>query len=1452
MKRTNQYGMVYFEKDDYTNAQYEMQRWETLDAQLAALFNIMGNGVLSGWDILAGEGLSATITAGSGHVSFVSTATTESVLLTNLTPSTRNYIYAQLTPDSYWTQNVSFVAFVYQLTDPDVNLYLGYVDTDLNSVTDVNTDGRKELGFVALINSAVAAHKHTGGTDNPSPINLATEVQGILGQEHFPELDAELIKTGTLDPNRIPLIDHTTGLNNVGTLTHAQLDAFIETLSISGQQAMGEVSTTDLLQLILALKHAYPDIDKYLVNELAFIPGISPDEMIDTVNTTAIVDTRTALEGGQHTITGTPSTGFKAYTRIWNTEDDYSTADKYNVLVDGDSVSLSALEDTIIVDDFASLGSWTVSTNDLSSIPANLSEDPTTYVDPPYSAKLAIGSEEIEIKLLVKKTFNAQDWSNYDYLTFYIKTDSVEHGDLFFYLTDANYGTQNSYTKVLNRNSPTINVDTQQNGWQEVSVDIRSFQRSNVNIIGFYLSTQEGWDTTKPFVLNIDRISLTTGNVYKENGYARVIFGSDMFYNFWRLRWDVVLPSSPEGDGASIEFRTRVANTQSDLLTAPWSPYMSVSGSDIVLPTESLYKYIQIEAYFTASTNLNRTPFLRKIYLDFYVVDVDNSFTFNTQDDWETGNLFNIDTKTYPNSIVIKGTDDVGSTIFGTDKNIYQLDSNLQGMYKVSGSLIPKSTNQAINATTPALGLVTGVSRGNDGNIWVSDTDNDRVLELTKNGGLVRGFFGSFLNEPSDPYGIEDNGPGSNITDTTDTTTDTATITSPLEVLQSVYNPNTGILYIVFNQNIENIYASDSLLDINRIYLKIGAQKFRLNDSTLEILGVDETKYALWFATSQSTQSYVKFLQQFAFVGHVLKITILGADRTALDYMVNQEQPSLVVWSPLQQERLPNGDVTLKFLVYNFDIGVGNGKIKVTIDGTTEYTVYSQELTISGLSAGEHTYEAQLINSDNTPNINIEAIADGSFVLNSSSYTLPYITFQNPTPNQIYSCQPVTVEFKIENFPVIPSGQHIRYQLDTESPFDYYSTENIVISDVSNGKHSVSICVVDENGTALSYPYGSASVEFIIGTNSQAAVKLYVEDKSIYNSGMTIPVVKSISYVDVGNVVFQNIYSPIDVQLIPNEASVLNDGSPTVLVAKLRSPSWTNGLANQTAVTELMARLSNIASNVSSQVLSINPVFEGVQTDELIYGTKYLDGHSVVQMNMNGSVIFSNNAAKFAEDRTSAKDLLGSADKLGDNELLIGDSINKRAMVTVTDLSTKVPSIIWQYDSDRYIPDFHMFIEDQITININNGSIDQPLLLVREGSVVEWINNSSAPVSIYSGTTTYDEFQSNPNLNLYGDIFSSGVLEPGESYTYKFINISTYNWFVYPNILTASVMVTKNRISSQDKYLVLENDGLESPFSSRAIQVDSWGNTLWSFGEGYLVKPRDARPMLNDKVLIST
>ena len=1477
MKRTSKYQLAYFEEQDNTSMVPEVQRWETLDAQLYGLYKIIGNGVMDGWNILGADGLAVTITAGSGNVSFVSVQSDSDTSLPGLTPLARNYIYASITMDSYWDHTVIFTA--YNTLNPlDTNLYLGYADTDDTSVTAINTDGRTNLGFLALIQQVISQHRHIGGTENPQPVNLASEVQGIINQDNLPDLDASIIQTGTLDPDRLPKIDHITKLINQGTLTHAQLDSFVEMLSLDNPAVMGEVSTINLLQLILAVKHVYPDIDEFFVNEIAFIPGISPDSYIDTVNTTATVDTRPWSEGGQHTITGTPAAGKEAYTKTWDTEAEFSSGTYNQVTIDNDFVTLETEENTLVIDQFNPIQGWTVTTDDLSAITAGLQPDPSTYVIPVQSGKLVIGNQEVEMALNLKKDFNAQDWSGYNYIVFYLKTDSVEHGDVYFYINDTISGSQNSYTKVLNRNAPTINVDTLQNGWQEIRIDLTPFVRTSINSLGFFVSTQDGWDTSKGFSLNIDEIYLTTGNIYKDNGYVRVIYGNANFpYEFWRTRWDVVIPSDSQSTGLVFKVRTRVSNTLAGLATATWSVYTTVSGSTIPIPVGMLYKFIEIEAFFGTSTTYNRSAVLRTLYLDYYATDTENSFAYDTKDEWDSGSRFNIDTQTVPNSMLISNTSEVNDIYYGSNNHAVQVDGGLNVLYDITGSMLPRSTYQVLNNLSPSLGLVSGVSRGSDGNMWVSDTDNDRVMQLDKSGSLVTGFYGSFLTPPPDPYGTEDAGPGSNTdvvsSNVSSTTSTTTVLGQTMSVLHSIYNPSEGTAYIVFDSNLENIYDPANGLDLTRMYLKIGTQRFNLNDSTVTLLGVDETQYNDWkpLATVLTTTGSptAGLVNQFGFTSHVLKIVLNGADQTLLNHMVSTGAPSILVLDPYEQQRV-TGSVTVKFLLYNFELGVSGAanRIRVTLDGVTVQDIYNTSISYVGLGSGIHTIKAQLVNADSSLNTNIEAIAESTFVVYPSPCIEPYLTVTSPRPNQIYSSSPVVIDFTVENFPVIPSGQHLRYVVDTEAPVDYYSTSPIVLEDLGPGEHNIELYLVDVRGDSLGYTYGQVNVDFIVGLNSNARVKLYVDQEAI-SSLNSIPAGNSRVYVDVANVVFSNIYSPVDVQIIPAETSSINpSGEPTVLIAKLRSPSWTSGLGSTVNAVELARRASiefNNAGTTTTTTLieatttsttTISPAMLAIETNDLVYSTKYLNGHSVVQMDMIGGIILSNNAARFADTKDNAKILLGSAEKIGDSEITIGDSINQRAMITDTNLVSQVSLITWQMDSDRFVSDFHLVNQNPIVITIRDDGIDNDLLNVKQGSTVTWVNDSSQPVSVWSGKTDYDSFMTDQDLNLYGQEFHSTVLPPGDRYSFRFLNAEDYDYFIYPFITTGELRVGKNRISNSDQFLVLENDALESPFSSRVIRVDCWGNVLWSFGESFLVRPRDARPMLSDSfsdyVLIST
>ena len=820
MKRTNKYNFGYFENGDFTSAIVEMQRWETIDTQLFALYQIMGNGVISGWNLIADTGLSISVTIGSGNVAFVSAASSQLTSVA-LTANSRNYIYATLTADTYWTQNTNFISQLSQSNNFN-GLYLGYADTNSNNITTINTDGRVELGFLALIQNLVKNHRHIGGITNPQPVNLATDVQGTISIDNLPNLDASIIKTGVLDSSRIPLLDHRTELTGVGNLTHAQLDSFVQQLSINNQQLMGEVSTVNLLQLILSIKHVYPDIDQYLMNEIAFIPGISPDSMIDTVNTTAIVDTRTSSNGGQHTITGSNVQSTTLRLEAWKTESDFQAGEQSNVYITGDSVSLAVQTNTLVLDDFNNINQWSLTIQNLSSVPSNITLDNSIYIVPPSSGKVSVGSESVEIVLLAQKAFTAMDWSSYKYLTFYIYTTNVQHGDLLFYLSDSSAGTQNSYTKILSRNAPTISQDTQLNGWQEVTIDLTNFTRTAINQIGFYVSTQTGWDTSKGFDFNIDNIVLSSGNLYQNNGYIRFTFGNDFPYDFYRLRWDAFVPSDIESTGVVFQVRSRYANTLSGLSLASWSTYSSVSGALINLPDSTLYAFIQIECYFGASLLLTRSATLNALYLDYYVDDTIDSIEFSKKSDWQTGNNFNIDLNAVANSLSISNTQDINGYIYGSIGNAIQLDSNLNEIYKLYGTSLPYTTNQALNNLPPSLGTITCVSRGNNGNVWVSDIDNDRVVELDKTGHLVTGFYGSFLTAPIDPYGTEDYGPGSNIN--ANTNTQPIVTGTDLTVLHSVYNPNNGTLYVVFNQDLENIYSS-STFKPERFYIKVGSYR---------------------------------------------------------------------------------------------------------------------------------------------------------------------------------------------------------------------------------------------------------------------------------------------------------------------------------------------------------------------------------------------------------------------------------------------------------------------------------------------------------------------------------------------------------------------------------------------------------------------------------------------------
>ena len=179
----------------------------------------------------------------------------------------------------------------------------------------------------------------------------------------------------------------------------------------------------------------------------------------------------------------------------------------------------------------------------------------------------------------------------------------------------------------------------------------------------------------------------------------------------------------------------------------------------------------------------------------------------------------------------------------------------------------------------------------------------------------------------------------------------------------------------------------------------------------------------------------------------------------------------------------------------------------------------------------------QLKNTNMVSLTNIEAIAESTFFM-ESSYSDPYIQVISPKVNQIYSSSPIKIDFKSFNYPILPTGQHLQYKVDSGSWVDWYTTDSILINNLTGGKHSVTLKLVDLYRNDLSYPYSSTTINFIVGLNSGLNFKAYLLDDSKSN------ISKKVIDVDIGNILMYDLYAPIDVQFI------LED-KPSIVIAQL-------------------------------------------------------------------------------------------------------------------------------------------------------------------------------------------------------------------------------------------------------------------------------------------------------------
>ena len=758
----------------------DSRRFLVIDRQLLGLFQVFGNGVISGWDVSDAGGLSVAISPGTGNVYYMSAQTTVAATVTGLVPNSTNYVYAQATNTTRFDRGVAFVSDVV-LFGAGQQILLAKVVTGASGISSIDMTVRNDIGYIATIKGLINAHRHRGLPDNPTKIDLSQEVTGQLPGYRIDGLDASLIRSGRIPSPRLPLIAHG-DLEDAGVLTHAQLDTFVRDLSNPNARLLGEIGSVNLMQLYLAFKHIWNEVDTYATNLLVMVPGITNDAFTDYAATTAVVDK------ANHTIQGVPSLGGQLVTASFSTQQDFLSATlESNIQVGTDNTgpffTLTRPVTELIVEDFSDVFSngsaipgWTLTTIAAESTTSFLSDD-TEKVDGAYSAKLSVDQQ---MRVQVTKAFaTPQDWTGYNELDLYVQTLSADHGKIVFQtLTTVagQYVEVDSFT-LLEPNQTTTS-------FLKVTRDISNVTRNSITAINIYTDTALGWDLSA-FALNIDSIELNNNLYFSPTGLIRFRLQGPQASHWAAISW------AGDPNGGTIEARARTAPSyatfdQSNM--SVFSPFIATSGADPNVPDN---RAIELEVDLVAASGNASAPVVRSVTVSYITNAVSGGLTIDTTAEWlratqmENAEVIDIGGTPDLGQVQINGRNDTGDVVYGTQYGVQQASiggSAFGTVYATpvagfGGGKLPLSPYQATQTNygykTSSFGGCNTVIRQQDRTYIVTDTLNDRIVVFDKDGNPLSGLMSNNVANVADLYPIG-----------------------------AVYNPTSGTLYVPWSMPI--------------------------------------------------------------------------------------------------------------------------------------------------------------------------------------------------------------------------------------------------------------------------------------------------------------------------------------------------------------------------------------------------------------------------------------------------------------------------------------------------------------------------------------------------------------------------------------------------------------------------------------------------------------------------
>lgn len=777
----------------------DSRRFLTIDRQLLGLFQVFGNGVIAGWDVVDGGGLSVSISPGRGHINFTSAESTDVENVSDLTPNAKNYIYAEITDVTRFDRSARYFSSIVPFNS-GLQILLAAVTTNNGSIVSIDISGRNDISFIEQIKTLINQHRHRGGADNPSKIDLTQEVTGQLPGFHIEGIDASKVETGILPPARIPLLNHGDLLDS-GVLTHAQLDSFVRNLANPNVRLLGELSATNLMQLYLAFKHIWNDVDAYTTNLLLVIPGITPDSFTDFSHSTAVIDKV------NHLIQGVPSIGGQLVTSTYRTAADFAAArlkSHIDIGTDslGDFFKLTKPFTELVVESFDNVFSnnteipgWVIETIPTSDT-TSFKTDSTEKVDGPFSAKFNVDQQ---IRVQVTKTFSStQDWTPYNEIETYIETLSATHGKIIFQTLKKN-GTElveiDSFT-LLQANETTV-------GFRKITRDITNAVRDKVDAIRIYTDTALGWDLSA-FIVNLDRIRLNNNLFFDNSGRIRFRLKTPQKAHWAAISW------VGDANGGSIQARARTAPTYETFdqsSSSTFSSFISTSGGD---PLVADNQAIEVELAIVASSGKTSSPVIRSVTVSYITNSTSSGLTIDTTDDFLRATKLQNAAVITPGDVVIDGRIDVGDLVYGMQHSIQQVSLANDGstttfgtpVIGIDGTTLPLSPLQVVfndlGLKESSLNGVASVQRLEDRTYLATDTLNDRIVVFGRNGGVLAAFASNNVRKEKDLY--------------------------PLSV---VYNREKEILYIAWSTNI-----SLASLDLSKILISGAGLSMTLSNTT--------------------------------------------------------------------------------------------------------------------------------------------------------------------------------------------------------------------------------------------------------------------------------------------------------------------------------------------------------------------------------------------------------------------------------------------------------------------------------------------------------------------------------------------------------------------------------------------------------------------------------------------